>query len=105
MVDEVVASGDQVAIAKAKAIGESNGLHLEIDKTGKAVVKTTQEIVDLYIRLVLPLKVLLDEQRKVSVNLVVLPVKKLNLLLMSGLMLWLKSMLNAKLKQLKRLKV
>lgn len=46
MVDEVVASGDQVAIAKAKAIGESNGLHLEIDKTGKAVVKTTQEIVD-----------------------------------------------------------
>lgn len=46
MVDEVVASGDQVAIAKAKAIGESNGLNLEIDKTGKAVVKTTQEIVD-----------------------------------------------------------
>ncbi|MFV5592771.1 tape measure protein [Acinetobacter junii] len=46
MVDEVVASGDQVAIAKARVIGESNGLNLEIDKTGKAVVKTTQEIVD-----------------------------------------------------------
>ncbi|ENV64266.1 hypothetical protein F949_01655 [Acinetobacter junii NIPH 182] len=46
MVDEVVASGDQVAIAKVRVIGESNGLNLEIDKTGKAVVKTTQEIVD-----------------------------------------------------------
>lgn len=46
MVDEVVASGDQVRIARVKAIGESNGLNLEIDKSGKAVVKTTQEIVD-----------------------------------------------------------
>lgn len=46
MVDEVVASGDEVRIARVKAIGESNGLNLEIDKSGKAVVKTTQEIVD-----------------------------------------------------------
>lgn len=46
MVDEVVASGDEVRIARVKAIGESNGLNLEIDKSGRAVVKTTQEIVD-----------------------------------------------------------
>ncbi|MEC8566702.1 MAG: tape measure domain-containing protein, partial [Pseudomonadota bacterium] len=46
MVDEVVASGDEVRIARVKAIGESNGLNLEIDKSGRAVVKTTREIVD-----------------------------------------------------------
>ncbi|MGB5886508.1 MAG: tape measure protein [Acinetobacter venetianus] len=46
MVDEVVASGDEVRIARVKAIGESNGLNLEIDKSGRAVVKTTKEIVD-----------------------------------------------------------
>lgn len=46
MSQAVALSGDQAMIAQAKAVGASNGLNMEIDKTGKAVVKTTQEIVD-----------------------------------------------------------
>ncbi|MDH0031328.1 MULTISPECIES: tape measure protein [unclassified Acinetobacter] len=46
MSQAVALSGDQAIIAQAKAVGASNGLNMEIDKTGKAVVKTTQEIVD-----------------------------------------------------------
>jgi hypothetical protein len=40
------ASGNQAVIASAKAQGASVGLQAQIDETGKASVKTTQEIVD-----------------------------------------------------------
>ncbi|WP_151765731.1 tape measure protein [Acinetobacter colistiniresistens] len=44
------ASGDQAVIANAKARGASVGLQAQIDETGKASVKSTQEIVDALYR-------------------------------------------------------
>ncbi|MCY6411190.1 tape measure protein [Acinetobacter sp. VNH17] len=46
VIQAAIASGDQAVIANAKAKASSLGLQVQIDETGKAVVKTTQEIVD-----------------------------------------------------------
>ncbi|RTE46583.1 tape measure domain-containing protein [Acinetobacter junii] len=46
VIQAAIASGDQAVIANAKAKASSLGLQVQIDETGKASVKTTQEIVD-----------------------------------------------------------